>query len=533
MLAVLGLMVGTLVSEDLACITAGLLIQRGHLSVAEGVAGCTLGIFLGDLGLFAVGRIGGRAVWTWQWLLRVLARVRAEEFGAWLERHGAAAILASRFLPGTRLPLYVTAGMVGMSVASFSLFTLVAVLLWAPALVLLASEFGAAFAAWLSTTLKIGGLASLTAAGLLLLILRAVRTLSVPSMWRRVAARAARWRRWEFWPMWLFYAPVGVWVAFLSIRYRGPSTITAANPGMPDGGTIGESKFDIQVRLPSDVAIPTILVRRGRGPDELCRVLEQIREAGWSFPLIMKPDVGQRGVDVKLVRNSDGVRAYLLRARGPVLIQPYHEGPFEAGVFYYRMPGWSRGRILSITDKHFPFVIGNGRSSLEELVWAHPRYRLQAALFLRRHRTDAARVLGEGERFQLAIAGNHAQGTLFRDGSHLLTPAIAERIDAIARAYPGFFVGRFDIRYRNVEDFKAGRNLAIVELNGASAESTNIYDPDASLLNAYRQLFRQWSIVFAIGAANRANGVHTSSPRRLFDLVRAHFLQKPAFDVAD
>jgi hypothetical protein len=158
---------------------------------------------------------------------------------------------------------------------------------------------------------------------------------------------------------------------------------------------------------------------------------------------------------------------------------------------------------------------------------------MQATLFLRRHRRDRARVLADGERFQLAIAGNHAQGTLFRDGSHLLTPALAERIDAIARTYPGFFVGRFDIRYRNAEDFKAGRNLAIVELNGASAESTNIYDPGASLLDAYRQLFRQWSIVFAIGAANRAEGVPASSPRRLFDLVRGHFSRRAAFDVAD
>jgi hypothetical protein len=333
--------------------------------------------------------------------------------------------------------------------------------------------------------------------------------------------------------MWLFYSPVACWVALLALRYGGLSTMTAANPGMPDGGTLGESKFDILTRLPAESTIPSVRVLAGPTRVRVGTVLDVMREADWRFPLIMKPDVGQRGVDVKLVRDSEGVQNYFLRAPGPVLIQPYDEGPFEAGVFYYRMPGWSRGRILSITDKQFPYVIGDGRSSLEQLVWEHPRYRMQAALFLRRHRRHAARVLNQGERFQLTIAGNHAQGTLFRDGSHLLTPALAERIDAIARAYPGFFVGRFDIRYRNVEDFKAGRNLAIVELNGASAESTNIYDPDGSLLDAYRQLFRQWSIVFAIGAANRSNGVHTSSPRRLFDLVRAHFLQKPAFDVAD
>jgi hypothetical protein len=218
---------------------------------------------------------------------------------------------------------------------------------------------------------------------------------------------------------------------------------------------------------------------------------------------------------------------------GAVIVQPYHEGPFEAGVFYYRMPGWRRGRILSITDKHFPVIVGDGRSTIEELIWAHPRYRMQADLFLGRHAGSAARVLGRGEEFRLAIAGNHAQGTLFCDGAHLLTPALERRIDEIARGYHGFFVGRFDIRYRSVEAFKAGRDIAIVELNGATAESTNIYDPRASLLAAYRQLFRQWSIVFAIGAANRRLGTTTTSIRRLIDLVRAHLKTEVAFAVSD
>jgi membrane protein DedA with SNARE-associated domain len=533
MLAVLALMAGTLVSEDLACIAAGLLIQRGQLSATAGIAGCALGIFLGDLGLWAIGRLGGRAAPAWPWLSRAFAFKRVEEFRSALKRRAAGAIIMSRFLPGTRLPVYVTAGIVGIPAASFSLFTLIAVSLWAPVLVLVAAQFGAASAGWLTAILKVGTLASLAAAGIMVLLLRAGRALVRPSIRRSVAARVTRWRRWEFWPMWLFYAPVAAWVALLAIRYRGLSTITAANPGMPDGGTVGESKFDILARLPAEFTIPTALVPTGQASDRLRWVLDHVRRAGWSYPLIMKPDVGQRGVDVKLVRDADGVRDYLLRAPGPVLIQPYHEGPFEAGVFYYRMPRWPRGRIFSITDKEFPFVTGNGRSTLEELVWEHPRYRMQASLFLSRHRAARARVLDEGERFQLAIAGNHAQGTLFRDGSRLLTPALADRIDAIAHTYPGFFVGRFDIRFRNVEDFKAGRDLAIVELNGASAESTNIYDPDGSLLDAYRQLFRQWSIVFAIGAANRAHGHNTSSPGRLFELVRAHLMRKAAFDVAD
>ena len=84
-----------------------------------------------------------------------------------------------------------------------------------------------------------------------------------------------------------------------------------------------------------------------------------------------------------------------------------------------------------------------------------------------------------------------------------------------------------------MHDFKAGRDLAIVELNGATAESTDIYDPGNTLLRAYGRLFRQWSLVFAIGAANRAAGARVTSPSRLRALIREHLTTPAAFPVAD
>ena len=333
--------------------------------------------------------------------------------------------------------------------------------------------------------------------------------------------------------MWLFYAPVAVWVTCLAVRHRGLTTITAANPGIPNGGTVGESKAAILARLPPEWTIPWIAVPAGDGPGRTRAVMDLVLERGWTFPLILKPDVGQRGVGVRLVRSVREVRDYFERTPRAVIVQPYHEGPFEAGIFYYRLPGWRRGRVLSITDKEFPAVTGDGHSTLEELIRAHPRYRMQASLFLRRYKAMRDRIPTLGERVALGIAGNHAQGAMFRDGRHLLTPALRQRIDAIARSYPGFFVGRFDVRYRDVATFKAGRDLAIVELNGATAESTNIYDPHASLLSAYRTLFRQWSIIFAIGAANRCGGASVTPIARLLSLARAHWRTPVAFELSD
>lgn len=519
--SLLALAAATLVSEDLACIAAGLMIQQRRLDALAGVAACAVGIFVGDVGLYVAGRIVGAPTFQWPIVRRYVTEHRHEQVRAWIDAHLAAAIAGSRFVPGTRLPLYLVCGATRVSLARFALWCAVWVAIWTPALVMATSKSSAIIPS------------PLLAALLPLVLYRLTVSLHTRRGRQRAIAFVSRIWRWEFWPMWLFYAPVALWILWLAVRHRGIGALAAANPGMPDGGIVGESKHGILSRLPEECTIPSVLIPAGPHEQRLRQVLTRLTRHDWSFPLVFKPDVGQRGSGVKLVRSLEEASAYLAREQGAVVVQPYHPGPFEAGVFYYRFPGEARGRILSITDKHFPVVIGDGHSTLADLIWAHPRLRMQAATFLARHADRCLHVLGAGERFALAMAGNHAQGTLFKDGRHLITAALEDRIDAIAWSYGGFYVGRFDIRYTDVERFKAGEDLAIVELNGATAESTNIYDPDGSLVGAYRQLFRQWAIVFAIGAINREHGASAASLHRLVELVRAHLASKPAFQTSD
>jgi hypothetical protein len=252
-------------------------------------------------------------------------------------------------------------------------------------------------------------------------------------------------------------------------------------------------------------------------------VREALAERHWGYPLVLKPDAGQRGAGVKKAHDTVDVEKYLMANPGPVVVQPYHPGPFEAGVFYYRMPGEERGRIFSVTDKVFPVVTGDGRSTIEELIWIHPRFRMQAATFLARHGHEARRVLAPGESLPLALAGNHCQGTQFRDGGHLITPELEAAFDAIAGHFAGFFVGRFDVRYSDPEELTAGRGFAIVELNGVTSESTNLYDPSWPLWRAYRTLFRQWALLFRIGDVNRRHGVRPIPPLDLLALLRGYY----------
>lgn len=526
MIPLLLLAAGTLVSEDLTCIGAGLLVGRGQLHWGAAIAGCFLGIYLGDLGLWLMGRLLGRRLMRFNWLARRASTHRLQVLGAWFDRHSAASVFAARFLPGMRLPIYVAAGALGKKGAHFALWSLLAAIVWTPILVLLAASLGDTFAGPFMQFLGAGWLSLLVAAFISVLLIR-LTTLSATEMGRaKLLASVSRTWRWEFWPTWLFYLPLAPWIAWLSLRWRGFTTITAANPGIAHGGFVGESKSQIMMALgASNHVSPTILIK----PGGLAQRVEQVERLGWGWPIILKPDAGQRGAGVKLTKNVDEACKYLTENEGAVIAQPYQAGPFEAGIFYYRYPGETQGRIFSITDKQFPVAIGDGIASLEELVWRDKRLRMQGRTFLARHERDRERVLAKHEVFRLAIAGNHCQGTLFRDGSHLLTPALERAIDRVAQSFDGFYFGRFDVRYTDVERFKAGEDFTVIELNGVTSESTNIYDPEWSLLRAYRTLFRQWAILFRIGALNRRLGQGGSSALALArDVVRYYRGVRPA-----
>lgn len=513
-----GLVAGTFLSEDATCIAAGLLIRSEQLAWPLSLGACTAGIFLGDLGLWLIGRLMGRRILAIGWVRARLSERRVERTAEWLDRRGWAAVLAARFMPGARLPVYLTAGMLGRRADRFACWALLAALLWTPLLVLTVAAFGDVAAAPFRSWLGAGWLSFALALLAVWLCVRLATLVATSSGRNRLLARASRIWRWEFWPAWLFYAPLVPWIGLLALRHRGLMTPTAANPGIsPHGGIVGESKFDILSRLPREWSVPSAFFPPAPTTERISRLRTVMAEQGWTFPLILKPDAGQRGAGVRLVRDEATAARYFAEHTQPLLAQVYHPGPFEAGIFYYRMPDEPRGRIFSITDKHFPILVGDGVSTVESLIWRHPRLRMQADTFLARLNGQAEAILMAGERLPLTIAGNHCQGTLFRDGAHLITPELETVVDEISRGCDGFFFGRFDVRYGDRDALRAGRGFAVVELNGITSESTNLYDPSWSLWRAYRTLMRQWAILFAIGDRNRRNG---HPPSTLLDVIR-------------
>jgi membrane protein DedA with SNARE-associated domain len=140
--ALAGLALGTLLSEDLTSIGAGLLVRDGHLGAAEAVTACAAGVYLGDLGLWLAGRIVGRRLLSLPWFERRFDAAALEQLTARLDARLPLMVVVSRFLPGSRLPMFLAAGIWGRRPRAFMAWSLLAVLLWTPALVLLTAWFG-------------------------------------------------------------------------------------------------------------------------------------------------------------------------------------------------------------------------------------------------------------------------------------------------------------------------------------------------------------------------------------------------------
>ncbi|MBY0468158.1 MAG: hypothetical protein K2Q07_04175 [Burkholderiaceae bacterium] len=336
----------------------------------------------------------------------------------------------------------------------------------------------------------------------------------------------------EFWPMWAFYPPIFLYAGWQMLRYRGVLLPTVANPSFPGGGFFGESKADILAlamkHVPQWVA-PFIRVERPAAPisveQERDAALAALAVSGLELPVVAKPDLGCRGAGVKLVRTPGDLKGYLAAfpPGATLLLQQLVPFEGEAGIFYCRRPGQSRGRIVSITLKYFPYVMGDGRRTLRELIVADPRAGRLSRLYFKRHTERLDTVPPAGEAIRLAFAGSHSRGAIFRNGTHLVTPEMEACFDEIAQRLPEFHFGRFDVRFEEFTDLQAGCGFTIVEVNGAGAESTHIWDRRTGLLEAWRDLMRQYHWLFEIGAANRARGF---APMSLADFMRAYRREK-------
>lgn len=344
--------------------------------------------------------------------------------------------------------------------------------------------------------------------------------------WVRLAGLVPPVLRRRFRRQWLAYVPLLFHLIWLMLRFRSVTLFTAANPGIANGGAAGESKSASleKLRRLEGVVPEYLVVPANLEPSARLRSVQQWMERRQvSFPIVLKPDVGERGRAVAVARDHDELVQGLRRMRERAIVQCFVDGG-EFGIFYLRMPKEPVGQILSITEMIHPTVVGNGRTTLGDLLRAGPWIAARAAA---QGVFDAARlrsVPAAGERVHLFELGFYSHDAVFVDRRDLRTPALERRIETISRSHPGFFIGRFDVIAPNADAVRVAR-FKVIELNGVVSEQTHIYDPATGIVQAFRVLRRQWSNAFSIGAANCAQGARPTPALVLLRLIWRRFVE--------
>ena len=295
-----------------------------------------------------------------------------------------------------------------------------------------------------------------------------------------------------------------LYYVYLSIKARTPHFFWLSNPGIEGGGLLIESKWDILNKIPSEYIPKT---RKFVQPVSATEVMEEMNKGNFHFPIILKPEYGERGWMVEKIEDPHELEKYVLRMRTNFLLQEYVDLPFELGVFYYRFPDQEKGIISSIVIKELLCVVGNGDKNVRQLVEENPRARLQMDYFMERHKGLLNMVPQKGEKIELVSIGNHCRGATFLDGSHLNDELLTSIFDSIAKKIEGFYYGRFDIRYNTLKELKNNRKFVILELNGAKSEPAHIYQPGFPLMTAYKIIFKHWNALYRISKINHKLGI--------------------------
>jgi len=311
-----------------------------------------------------------------------------------------------------------------------------------------------------------------------------------------------RWTQWEYWPMAAFYIPVFPYYVFLSIRAGHPFFYVAANPAIRSGGSGFESKYDTIKLLPQKWCPKTVLAKKGT---EFKDVKIALREKEIEFPMIAKPDVGFRGLLVEKVTNFDQLKAHIQKYKINFIIQEFIESPIEFSVFYHKIPGETKGKITSLTIKEFLQINGDGKTKFGDLINQSSRAKVILDDLKLRYKNSWHSIPVKGKRIIVVEIGNHARGTHFINGNHLIDDKLHNLFDELNDKVPGWNYGRVDVRCDDIQALKNG-DFKIIEINGVLSEPTHIYDSTKTTYwQAVREIARHWKILYHVATKNHKN----------------------------
>jgi glutathione synthase/RimK-type ligase-like ATP-grasp enzyme len=172
------------------------------------------------------------------------------------------------------------------------------------------------------------------------------------------------------------------------------------------------------------------------------------------YPLIFKPVIcNGNGKGVQKINDEKEAKKYMKNTKEQhIIAQEYYPGKYEVGVLYERYPLNDKGKIISVVSK------------VTDKDWKPLR-------------CNTCSFKG-GVDCQVLKA----------------TPELERKIDEISKSIPDFYVGRYDIRFENLDDFLSGTNFKVIEVNGVMG-----FDLITSIDSNSSMFTTVWNLLFWIG----------------------------------
>lgn len=493
----------TFVAEDPTCLAAGLLAAEGIVDFWWAALACTVGIFIGDMVLYLIGFTLGRRALRHAPLRWMVQEHEIDRMAGWFSSpKGLMVIVSSRFIPASRVPTFVTAGILRLSIAKLSLLLLVAALIWTPVLMWLGHTFGPPFmeqfpkykqhAAWIILGVFFG----------IWLLTHWLLPLATHRGRREVRQRLTFLVSPSYWPTWLVLLPTRTMLYAKALLRRRLTVASAANPGWGRlGGALGDAKSDLLAPFSRDARTCPYLALPA-GIEALSAAEVFAGQVG--FPLVLKPEVAQDGAGLIKLNDLPALRAALAQPlKGAWLLQPWLAGN-EFELVWRREPGAEVGELVAVVEKTPVEITGDGRRPLENLIWDDANVLLRADLYQRLHTPTLMRIPAAGEVVRLDLSGAWSHGAKPVRRPSLEVASLRDALDAYCRLYPGLHHVRLDVRAASAQDLVAGR-FQVTEIEGAGTFSSSLRDPQVSQRRAHAA--RQLECQFRVGHTNLDQGL--------------------------
>lgn len=253
---------------------------------------------------------------------------------------------------------------------------------------------------------------------------------------------------------------------------------TVNNPSMHYGGAFLDRKTTLLRQLREDW-IPKGFSHTG-ALDKLPKGIE--------FPVIAKPDKGVTGIGIKKCHSLDQLNAYLTAAGAMrVRIESFVDLPLEYGVMFYFYPKTKESEI-SIVEKRYPNVVGDGQQKLKTLIAQAARYnrKLRIEEIHKRLRNRLNEIPGTGEEIVLDYVGNGTNGSTFHEvpivvDTKKLSAFLIEELYVRA----GICFTRMDVKAASLDALLAG-DFILIEHNGVKSEPLQIFIKELPVAVRYK-----------------------------------------------